>query len=387
MSRLRDLEFREPVRLEVIDAERARRLLGPPETPESSSDLRAREEAYRALGALPPGVDLAQALASLRARELVGVYVSREKTLFVRQEFATTDGEGSLIVLHEMVHALQDQHFPRTFALLGELRHQEDLVTAITSVLEGDATLATLYGHESGGGRELPIAEHERDLMLAELRRSAAGSSVPLLLRASLVFPYAHGTVHAARTFAAEGNAGLDRSLEDPPLSSRDVLAGSREPVEFVELPLEQIGRDVRAHGCEPGHHDVAGALRIGVLFEAHGAELPAPLPLEWRGDRFLHLRCPGAPELFWVVRFAAPSAAADFARHYQGISEEVARWAGHAGAPRVRAHGRDVAIVTPLADLFARPWLARTRFHAHGHLADWLANGCPGEPACPPQR
>jgi hypothetical protein len=383
---VRGLEFKEAVRLERIGAEDVRALLRREvEALYPPAQLRAYEDAYRTLGVLPPGVDLLEALLELQAHELAGLYLPRAKTMYVLREFAMGDQEGSLVLLHELVHALQDQHFPRVFALLEGVQHDDDLVTAIASVLEGDASLATLFGHASGGARDVGIAEQMREAMLREARASRSGQpEVPLLLRVSLAFPYAHGTVLAARAFASGGNAALDRAIDDPPLSTRDLVAGVREPVEFVVKPWDDLARDAGELGCALGHDNVAGILTLGVLFEVHGAPLPRTLFDEWRGDRFLHLRCEGAPELFWVVRWSTPAAAAEFARRFRAIAPSVARWAAHAAPAAAVAEGRDVRIATPLAARPASRWLARSEFRRHARLSDWLVDGCVGEPACP---
>ncbi len=384
-SQVRGLEFREPVRLERVDVEGVRRLLRnqvkelyPPE------DLRDYEAAYRALGTLPPGVDLMEALFDLQAQELAGVYVSRKKTMFVLREFTMGDEEGRLVVLHELVHALQDQHHPDIFELLEVVRHDDDLLTAVASVLEGDASLATLAGEGERDQRKVEVATSMRDLMLSELEAPPTTAGMPLLLRASLTFPYAHGTVLAAREFAGGGNVALDSAIDDPPLSSRDLVAEQREPVEFVELPWREIERDAEQAGCQVGHHNVAGALTIGVLFDVHGKRFPRELATEWRGDRFLHLRCPGGPELYWVTRWSTPQAAEAFARQYESISGGVAVWGGLPDEPRPVVQGRDVVVVTPEAATVGAGWLLHTRFRVAEHLVDWIAQGCTGEPACP---
>jgi hypothetical protein len=386
VSELRGLPFLERVHLERVDVDDVRRLLQrevdslyPPD------QLEAYEAAYRSLGVLPPGLDLLEALLSLQSQELAGLYVARQKTMFVLREFAMGDEEGSLIVLHELVHALQDQHFPGALELLEDLRHDDDLVTAIAAVLEGDASLVTLYGHGSAEPRDVAIAEQMRDQMLRELREpSPAASEVPLLLRASLMFPYAYGTVLAARAFTAGGNPALNREIDDPPLSSRDLLAGSREPVEFVVLPLDEIERDAKASHCELGHNNVAGSLTLQVLFQAHGAPVPDELLEGWRGDRFLHLRCREGSELLFVSRWSTPAVAVEFARSYQKIAESAARWSEQAAPARARVHGRDVVIATPLVEPLAPRWLVRTHFERTASLTEWLLEGCAGESECP---
>ena len=65
---------------------------------------------------------------------------------------------------------------------------------------------------------------------------------MPRLLRVSLIFPYAHGTVIAARRYTSGGTEGLDRALVDGPVSTQQVLfPESSQAIDFVALPYEQL--------------------------------------------------------------------------------------------------------------------------------------------------
>jgi hypothetical protein len=289
-------------------------------------------------------------------------------------------------VIHELVHALQHQHFPRTLELMQTLRHNDDVVLALGSAAEGDAMLVMLL-YSLGSDGDLPPTNVE--LLRAGLRAdlenpSGMLSEVPRIVRLSLVFPYAAGFDMAEREYRAAGRTGLDRMLGEPPLSSLRVREpGAVQPVEFVRLPAARAA--ARAGGrCRAGHDNVAGALGIEALFSDHGAPDAAPLAREWSGDRFLRVDCPRGAELLWVTRWTTPEAAAAFAAAYARIAPSVARVAPLAGTPRVETRGRTALVATPrLADA-ADDLLGRTEIRAFASFGEWVRAGCFPESPCP---
>ena len=364
-AELRGLGFEAPVRLEwfresdVKDV--IREELAGAFTQETARRYR---DAYAALGVFPPDLDLIETMLTLQAQAIAGMYSPRRKTLYVldslRDDASGADPSQSLIVTHELVHALQHQHFPEVLVLLTGLRGQDDVVGALSSALEGDATF-TMLGVQSeadgGDGRNKANAAFVRTSMLGELDNvDGAFAAAPRLIRESLIFPYAHGTPLAAESFERAGSAGLDARLREPPLSMLRVLAPEDEdPVEFVRLPVaELIARLGRAE-CSAGQDNVAGALTLRVLFDEHAGEANGDLPLRaWRGDRFVQIDCGDTWELAWLTRWDSAEAAAQFATAYRAIAERVgvergarrrARGRGarpqrarrHAGAPRAR--------------------------------------------------
>jgi hypothetical protein len=394
-SQLRGLAFEAPVRLrwfsqaEVKDV--IREELDGVYTPESARSYR---DAYAALGVFPPGLDLVETMLTLQSQAIAGMYSPRRKTLYVldslRDDASGADPGQSLIVVHELVHALQDQHFPESLALLTGLRGQDDVVGALSSALEGDATFTMLGVHTEANGtdaRSEATAALVRDNMLAELtRKDGAFAAAPRLLRESLIFPYAQGTPLAARSFAREGTAGLDANLREPPLSTRQVLApDDTAPVEFVRLPTAELVTRLARSACRAGDENVAGALTLQVLFDEYGeaAEGDA-LWRSWRGDRFAQIDCGDSWELVWLTRWDSAEAATRFATAYRAIAHAVAANAKLAGAPEVVVRDRTALVVTPALRDQAEWILDASEIRAYASFAEWRRDDCFPESPCP---
>lgn len=388
-TRLRGLEFIEPARFRWMRTDETRDIIRA-ELEATYGDEQARyRDAYVALGALPPNFDLVEGLLALYEEQLLGLYSPSKRTMYVLAD-STAEYVGPVVV-HELVHALQHQHFGRTFAVALELRRNDDLVSALGAAMEGDASL-TMLGVEVGSPfrRDVSSAERMRTMFRTSLERpNGVMAQVPVLLRVGLVFPYAEGTVFAARRYVNGGNAALDRTLRNAPISTAELyFPGHDPPVEFLDLPRRALAERLAARGCELGSDNVAGALTLQALFEHHaGPADRETLTRTWRGDRFLHVACGTTWELVWFTRWSSNEAARDFAVRYRTIAVSIGELAPLSGTPQVVVDGRTALVVTPgVLDQVASV-LEGTEIRSYRDFEAWLADACFPESPCPEPR
>jgi hypothetical protein len=352
----------------------------------------AYRDAFAALGLIPPDLDLVDVLVRLNQEQIAGFYSVRRRTMFVVTGGAVPGLAPELpieqagVVIHELVHALQHQHFPGTLELMQGLRHNDDVVLALGAAAEGDAMLTMLRS----GQRDGKLSETAVELMRARLRHDLANpagllAEVPRIVRLSLLFPYVAGFELAARRYRADGSAGLDAMLREPPLSSQAVSSPDvAAAVEFVRLPAQRAA-ELAGPGCRPGHDNVAGALGVEALLADHaGPEASDRFEQTWRGDRFLHVACPGGAELLWITRWATREDAASFAAAYASIAPRVASVAPLAGVPRVETRDRGVLVFTPRLAAGIDELFASTEARSYASLGQWLADDCFPESPCP---
>lgn len=395
-SGLRGHDFIAPVQLAWISRDDVSDVIrGELEGVVSAEEVRVYRDGYAALGVFPPGLDYVDALLALQTDVLAGLYSRRTKTLYVLDSLRDDpDGvapEQSQIVVHELVHALQDQHFPASLALLQGLRHQDDVVAALSAVIEGDAAftelgLATL--EDGSDARTLRNATLIQRGIFAELEsKESTLAKAPRLLRESLFFPYAWGPPRSAALFEAQGNAGLDAALREPPLSTLRIFTpDDTDPVEFIRLPIaELVTRTGAERHCIAGHDNVAGALTLRVLFDEYGpAGQGAALMRGWSGDRFLQLDCGKTWELVWLTRWDSPAAAARFADAYRAIATRVAANAPLSGLPEVVVRDRSVLVVTPGVSAHVDWLFSSSEIRAYATFVQWRDDGCFPETPCP---
>ena len=100
-------------------------------------------ESYSLLGLFPKNLDLRQTLANLYGEQVIGFYDPEDRALYLQEE-VPLENLGSLLV-HEMVHALQDQHFDLT-SLMGSSLNNDERTAVLTgyrgSRYAGDVRIA-----------------------------------------------------------------------------------------------------------------------------------------------------------------------------------------------------------------------------------------------------
>lgn len=233
-----------------------------------------------------------------RSQNVAAFYSPRDKliTLFPDSRPAT--------VVHELVHALQDQHFD--FLRYADVPTLDEAL-ARRAVAEGDAEVceARFDVWEAGGDpfAALPPALTPERTEAGSARIFAA-IALPAFFAADVGFVYPFGRSFVGRrlglldTPPTWNRANDDALFRDrPPASSEEVLRTALglpvdpvEPVAIGELPAGVSDR------LELGDVDRLGAWYVRVLFGAT-TPLGAQLGLGWDGDEIAVLVAKGAGE------------------------------------------------------------------------------------------
>lgn len=294
---LRGLEFLEPPTIVVLSdeglEERVRALYQEELEPEEV----ARDQAlYRLLGIIGDDVDLEALLVDLFGESVGGFYDLDTKEMVVK---ASPDGltvNQRVIVVHELNHALTDQHFASaevTEVLVDELRYDE--FAAYSAVVEGDSTRV-----EVGYIRDLTPAELQSLLAEYDDLDSSTFDAAPYFIQEVLVAPYIDGYEFLLELDA--DNRAADVIYGDPPISTEQVVDPSK--YEAREAPIEVTIDLPVPEGYENGEESTWGVTGLQALL---GAVLP-PGPLAaavegWGGDRYRVLfdGTDAALQLHWV--------------------------------------------------------------------------------------
>ena len=280
VERARGLAFKAPVKVTLLgDADfRARLAEANRRTDDDLQDVAAADEVLTALGLLAAHVDLAEAVDGLLGSSVAGFYDPRTDELVVRGEEPTPAVRVTLV--HELTHALQDQHFELHRPDLAE--RDDEAADAFGALVEGDAVRI-----EEQYLASLPAGEARA--VAAEERRAAGriGGDAPPVLLQLLGFPYAAGPAFVAEVDRSGGQAALDAAFASPPVTSEHVLHPETflggEPPAPVEAP---------AAGAEVVDAGVLGELGL-LLVLAQELTRPeaAAAARGWGGDRYVAWR------------------------------------------------------------------------------------------------
>lgn len=253
VEQARGLEFLRDVEVELDDdtAFEARLLEN---FEEDVGDIEDAEVFYRALGLLDPDENLLDELREIYSTGVLGYYDTETDELVVRGRTPTPYVQKTIV--HELVHALDDQHFELHRPQYDD--RKDEISLGLSAVIEGNASRV-----ESQWLGEQP-AEF-RDQVGAEESAFAAGidvSAFPPILLFQIGAPYQQGEVFVGRLLAENGERGVDAALTDPPDTSEQFLFPdlyrSREP--RIEVPAPAAGGDIIDDG-------VIGALFLYGLF------------------------------------------------------------------------------------------------------------------------
>lgn len=344
----RGLRFEHPVHIDFLPDDEFRRLVTEPDE-DSAADGDAladdsMEAMLRAVGFITEDLDLATVGEELHGDGIAGVYLFDEKRIAVRGE--TLDDQRRLTLVHELTHALQDQHFD-----LGSMeQYTSGEAAAFTAVVEADATMV-----EDAWFDSLPVAAREA-LMDAE-EATAAGADfagVPEVFLELTGFPYFLGPRFLERIIDERGAEGRNQLMRDLPTTEEHILL----PQTYLDgqtarsVPVAALGRGERAI---PGSESDFGMLSLLILLgerldfsDAWGAVQG------WAGDAAIGFERDGRSCVRMKVFFDDPSQAARF-------GEAVVRWG--AGLP-VKADVTGHAATVESCDPGPRPG------RAEGHLS-----------------
>ncbi len=279
---VRGLKFLEPPTLAVVsEAELVRLVLE--DAAEDLDGIGPTERLLRLLGIIDEATDLRALLEGLLAEQVLGYYDGETGEMVVRGDQAELSQLSRITIVHELIHALTDQHFSffgQFEVLLDEERYDE--AAALQALVEGDATYFQLvYLQESLDLGDLVALQDEitaQDFSLLE--------SSPEYLQADLMFPYDDGFRFVSAIVEEGGIAAVDRAYAELPTTTEQILhperyaAGeqSRE-VALPETPLD---------GYEVHEESMLGEWGLSLFFiDREDRGLVAQIGDGWGGDRY----------------------------------------------------------------------------------------------------
>lgn len=218
---VRELPFLTPPNIVVVsDEELEARVRSSIE--EGADEFPADEALYKLLGLLGPEADLEMLLLDLYGEQVAGFYDGETGEIVVpaRESGFSILQQGTMI--HELVHALTDQHFGFDEAFRAMIDGERlDEAGAYQALIEGDATLAEVMWVQS-------LSQAELGAFLAESLEvdTSVFEGVPQFISDSLIFPYDSGLVFVQDLYRGGGWPAVDEAYSILP-----TLPGSTEQV------------------------------------------------------------------------------------------------------------------------------------------------------------
>jgi hypothetical protein len=281
---------------------------------------------YRAFDFIDDDLDLWDVYATLLADQVAGFYNPDTQEMNVL--LLTGDNLGDslpplerITYSHEFDHALQDQHFD--LGMLTEGIEEPDQLLAVTTIIEGDATLLmqdymlVLLQDEPG------LAFHLLGTILSLGVEVPEGT--PAILEAELTMPYVQGMEFVATLRNRGGWEAVNAAFADPPVSTEQVL----HPELYLsgEAPMVMEVADMSAllgDGWQVVLTRTLGEFYLREYLDVQlGSKAARQAAAGWGGDRYRLYYNEGTDQLAWILRLAwdTPADSAEFFNNYQDFA------------------------------------------------------------------
>lgn len=368
----RGLPFRSPVDKRLLTPEQlAQRFARQFEQPEVQEAVRYETLLWTLLGLLPESSNLSATYVDLYASQIIGLYVPREKRLYVRDDGTSRITPAvELTLAHELVHALHDQYFDLASFLRNDAVGSSDESAARRALVEGDAVVAqSLYAQ-----RRFTAEQIEALNATAADERSSV-SRVPLILQEQLFFPYTDGSEFVAALYQRGGWFAVNEAWRRPPVSAAQVLhidryLARRQPLR-PDLPelAPRLGPD-----WQEIERDSFGEVIVRTMVRQFlGLEAASVAADGWAGDNFVLLANNGMGALAGRLEFDNPTEATQFTQAYVratatrfGNSVAIQRNAGQTlflGQPAVLIEQRGRSVILAFAPTGQQTQLMAAQF------------------------
>lgn len=282
------------------------------------------------------------ALARMMSSEAQGVYDTERRVLVLPQSEARVlmrPGPAGLdartTVVHELVHALQQQHFAERVNVDPHGAALAEFAGVRLSLLEGDATLVGLeWTARQRSSRLLGTPElRPRVLRWAERAQLLTEVNIAPYILDAMEQPYETGTLAVTGLYEHGQWAAIDHAHRTLSLNSGQLLHPERAPSEryasvtdFAPLTVTAIDQvAVRA----------LGELELRLFLESVlRKERAWTLAASWRGDAAALFRThEGALAVRWRIQCDSPENAQEIVSASQGL---LTRWE-RVGCPQLR--------------------------------------------------
>ncbi len=287
-------------------------------------EIRIEELTLKRLGLVPQDFQLAKAMIDLMAEQAEAFYDYHAKKLFLVQGAADASPIQEAALLHELAHALADQHFQLDkFVKRGKT---DDSALARAAVMEGQATWIMYEWMANKAGQSMLKNAALANMMSARSESANAQYPVlggaPLYLRASLLFPYTEGLRFQQAVLEKLGPAGFSEVFKTPPQNSQQILHPDKyfASVKAVEPPLPKVAKPDRYKELATA---TMGEFDFSVLLQQYaGQEEADSVAPHWRGGlvRLLEDKKDKHVVLLYASEWETPEAAQRMFEAYKKI-------------------------------------------------------------------
>ena len=314
LEHMRNLEFEESVEMRVITRAQYRR-----NRSRTWSDTHARwnDQIWEALFLVDEDTSVREAFNSTLGNSVLGFYRAGSNEVVIVSDRADPRVDRGTLV-HELVHALQDQQFG-----LDEVPDTQDRQLARNSVVEGEANLLEDRYQQRCGS--------EWDCIDSPAGGAGRAGDVNRGVLLVVLTPYLQGPDFVATIERRGGWPAVDGLHREYPASMKQVLDPSQYP---GEKPVDVSVRDRSSGEWQRFDHDpvadTVGPASIHAMFFQNGIRAADverygyahPAAVGWTGDALVPYRNGDRFGYVWETAWESEAQARQFAETYRALLE-----------------------------------------------------------------
>lgn len=313
------VKFKTPPKLEIRSRDDVKKfLLAKLNEPAMQKQIANQESIYKMLGLVRDTMHLADFYVKVLTEQIMGFYDPKTKVLYVVD--GAPDDYVGITIMHELIHALQDQYV--NLDSLEHIEGDDDRQLAAQAVVEGQATYEQAYIMAGGAGNiaaQLPGGWESIRQMIREAQTTQPiFASAPTVIQETLLFPYINGS-DFIRRFTAREKGKLP--FGDLPVSSEQLMHDSAYFARPRDVPSEITLPKI------PGtvEENDFGEFGTRLLIYSHTKDQDASIRASngWDGDRYALVKTPAGDALVWVTVWDHPGDAAEFVSAMDQVMRE----------------------------------------------------------------
>lgn len=324
VSNVRKLKFKTTPEVKVVSREEIRTgIKRKMEKYYSREKLETRQKLLIRLGLIPRSEDYARRILDLVSEQVAGYYDSEEKKIYIPDTVLGEIAPGlpSITVMHEQVHALQDQYFDLAKVEDVMLAQNEDTSRAMQSIIEGEATVLmydaffrSFKGFSANLGLDTGKAGTGMDMsslrtfilesMLAVSKHLKTDEGKSAVFVEDMLFPYFWGGSFIQHLVNTKGWQAVDEIYSDMPVSSEQIMHPEKYYI-VRDKPMKVDFPDIAPSiggGWTLLTEETLGEFDFYLMSKAFLDELSSKMLSEgWGGDRFRLYEEPASGKVIFI--------------------------------------------------------------------------------------
>lgn len=314
------LEFKQDVPVRYYNKKQLKKYIGTLFEKEYPVELSEKEGLFiRLMGFVKKKINVRKIRKRILLDNVGGLYNEKTGELLALNEYRNVDFIHSMVLFHELRHAIQDHYFDLT-TLLGSYSDFDDRKLAVLSAVEGDATFLMVQCSDLDSDSLTASQDSDVLISFSPIANTTFLYKEPPIIKHQLIMPYITGLRFVGAVFKKKKWKGVNQILLHPPDSTEQIL----HPEKYLkrEKPLE-VSVNFKPEGYRLYHSGVIGEYYLNILLKPEARDTPGDHARGWGGDTFHLYKNASSYILVWESLWDKDIHCSDFYSHFKRFIQQ----------------------------------------------------------------